>query len=460
MAAPLPGLTQALAFFLEIIVSAIVPNPNEPNLPALPATVLPAITALTQSLGIPREVLASDEEIAYAWRDLPRELREIPPDLRDALVARMCVAVSTGLFDGAINYAWNAAIVQLRNKVRNFGLPIVAQILQSDFEEKHLLEQQDSKLLELCLKLNLITEDGFFFLDQCRDVRNNFSAAHPAIASVNDREFITFLNRCVRYALANTASPRGVDIGAFIVALKGARFTANQSGVWIQRLSETHDAQRQLLVGTAQGIYCDPNSSEPARLNALDICNALKGSFNSATRTDLVNRHNDYAAKGDEPRHAASLQFFERLGLLTLLTESEQHAVFYRAAERLWNVHNGMNNFYNEPPVAERLYEISQQGAVPETVQEYFVHTVACCFVGNGYGVSWGAAATYEKLIQSFSPREVTALLLLAASNQTILGRRVAAWPSCRQRLKQALQLIDPASVPSGVKANYDHFIA
>lgn len=84
------------------------------NLPGLPNTVLPAITELTAALGIPRDVLASQEEIEYAWRDLPRELREIPTDLRGELVARMCVAVSTGLFDGAMNYIWNAAILQLR----------------------------------------------------------------------------------------------------------------------------------------------------------------------------------------------------------------------------------------------------------------------------------------------------------------------------------------------------------
>ncbi|WMT46192.1 MAG: hypothetical protein RE468_09785 [Acidithiobacillus caldus] len=92
---------------------------------------------------------------------MPRELREIPPTLRGELIARMCVAVSTGLFDGAMNYIWNAAILQLRTKVRNFGLPIVAQIVQSDFEENDLLELQDSRLLELCLKLNLVNEDGF-----------------------------------------------------------------------------------------------------------------------------------------------------------------------------------------------------------------------------------------------------------------------------------------------------------
>lgn len=440
-------------------MSSVVPKPPAPALPEVPQTVLPAINALTEALGIPRTVLASDEEIEYAWRDLPRELREIPKELRGELVARMCVAVSTGLFDGAMNYIWNAAILQLRTKVRNFGLPIVAQILQSDFEEKHLLELQDSRLLELCLKLNLVDEDGFFFLDQCRDVRNNFSAAHPTIGKVNDREFTTFLNRCVRYALADASSPKGVDIGAFIAAVKTARFTANQKDIWVQRLKDTHDAQRQMLIGMVHGIYCDPNTSEPARLNSLEICSALKEGFTAALRSELVNKHGEYAANGDEPRHTASLQFFEKLGLLVLLNESEQHAVFYRAVERLWNVHNAMNNFYNEPPFAERLLELSRQSAVPETVQEQFVQVVVVCNIGNGYGVSWAASASYEKIIQSFSPREIATMIRLATNPETTLGRRVSMVSSCRDRFKNTLSLIDSASVPNSVKAAYEQLL-
>ena len=79
--------------------------PNAPQLPALPQQMSAALAQLTTALGIPRSVLAPDVEIAYAWRDLPRELAEIPAHLRGELIARMCVAVSTGLFDGAINYA-------------------------------------------------------------------------------------------------------------------------------------------------------------------------------------------------------------------------------------------------------------------------------------------------------------------------------------------------------------------
>lgn len=439
-------------------MNELIPR-EEPSLPALPATVLPAIDQLTASLGIPRNALASAEEIQYAWRDLPRELREIPEALRGELIARMCVAVSTGLFDGAINYIWNAAILHLRDKIRTFGLPIVAQILQKDFEETHLLELQDSRLLELCLKLNIVNEDGFFFLDQCRDVRNNFSAAHPTLGKVNDREFTTFLNRCVRYALADSSSPRGVDIGAFISAVKGARFNEQQCGIWIQRLSATHDAQRQMLVSMVHGIYCDPSTPEQARLNSIDLCRQLTPGFTAAIRSELINNHTDYVAKGLQDKHTASLQFFEKLGLFALLNESEQHHIFYRAITRLWDVHNGMNNFYNEPAFAERLLELSSQGAVPETVQEQYVQTVACCRIGNGYGVSHAAVVSYDQMIRNFSPREISALLQSASQRNNPLGRRVHSGSSFRTNFRNLLGLIEPASVPNVVSAAYAQFL-
>lgn len=437
----------------EIIVK------EEPALPALPATVLPALEQLTAALGIPRTALASTEEIEYAWRDLPRELREIPEALRGELIARMCVAVSTGLFDGAMNYIWNAAVLHLRDKIRTFGLPVVAQIKQNDFEEKHLLELQDSRLLELCLKLNIIDEDGFFFLDQCRDVRNNFSAAHPTLGKINDREFTTFLNRCVRYALADSALPRGVDIGAFISAVKGPRFNAQQCGIWVQRLTETHDAQRQMLVTMAHGFYCDPNTPEQARLNSIDLCGGLLQGFNASIKSEIINSHSEYVAKGYQDKHAASLQFFEKLGLLGLLNESEQHHIFTRAISRLWDVHNGTNNFYNEPAFAERLLELSAQGAIPETAQEQYVQTVGCCRVGNGYGVSNAAVRYYDQMIQNFSPREISTLIQSASTKTNSLGRRVSAGGSYRVNFKVMLGLLDAASIPNVVSAAYAQFI-
>lgn len=439
-------------------MSEIRPAKREVQLPALPEQMYSGIAAITSALGVPRDVLAPDDEIGYAWGELPRELRAMPPQLRGELVARMCVAVATGLFDGAINYIWNVTVLHLRQRIRDFGLPAVSQILQRQFEEDDLNDLQDSSLIELCLKLNLISEDGFFFLDQCRETRNNFSAAHPPIGKINDREFITFLNRCVRYGLSDESSLVGIDFNDFISAIKGGRFTDGQCDAWVTRLDATHDPQRQLLFGTLHGIYCDPASAEHARLNALDLCIAYQPKLSAALKSDLIDRHSDYLAKGESKRHLVSQEFFEKLGLLTLLNESERHSVISSAVRRLWDVHLAMNNFYNEPAFAERLKNLSEIEPIPNTIQEKFVLTVVGCYIGNGYGVSRAALPYYRAMIQSFSPREIS-ILISANRGKTTVADRIRSSSSCRKRFVRALKLIDGNSISRSLRSDYKRVI-
>lgn len=177
------------------------------KLPDIAPITAPMLAALTQTLGVERSILPSDDQITNLWSNLPRLIAKIPPEHRSETIVRMCVAVASGLFDSAINYAWNAAVIELRNKVRRFGLPVIPQILDKDFDEAALIDLKDVELLSLCLKLNLITEDGYFLLNQNRDIRNNFSAAHPTMGSLDEYEFLNFLNRCGSHALTNEKTP-------------------------------------------------------------------------------------------------------------------------------------------------------------------------------------------------------------------------------------------------------------
>ena len=341
------------------------------HLPAISANTLPVLDQLTKALGIPREILASQSEIETAWTNLPGILKKIPPALRTEGMARMCVAVASGLFDSAINYIWNCSIIELREKVKRFGLNVVEQITgKTSFDEQALLDLKDAELLSLCLKLNLITEDGYFFLDQCRDIRNNFSAAHPVVGKIDDHEFIGFTNRCAKYALGNEHNPIGVNLSAFMAAIKGGKFSPEQKDQWAHRIQKTHEAQQYLIFGSLHGIYSDPASNEEARVNALSVAADFAPHFTPKARSDLINRHHDYIAKGDEKRHKASQQFFEKLGMLALLGEHEVHSLLSNACKRLLAVHQSFDNFYNEPPFAERLLQLSGQVATPDTVKD------------------------------------------------------------------------------------------
>jgi hypothetical protein len=428
---------------------------NDVKLPAVIDSTLPALAALTNALGIPREILASDEEIEAAWLGLPRVLKKIPPRRRTEELGKMCVAVAVGLFDGAINYVWNATILELRTKVKAFGLTVVRQVTgNTGFDEEALHDLKDADLLDLCLKLNLITEDGFFFLDQCRDIRNNFSAAHPAVGKIDDSEFIAFLNRCAKYGLGDEKNPVGVDIQGFVRALKGGKFSREQEGQWVQRLKDTHEAQRDLLFGTLHGMYCDPALSEETRLNALSISRYFANDFTPRIKSDLIDRHQDYLAGGDGKRHGASQQYFEKLGLLAILGDAERHGIISSSCKRLFSVHQAFDNFYNEPPFAERLNQIVGQVPVPDTVKQELVETVVTCAVGNPYGVSRAAYPIYTRMIRSFTPSEVVVMLQLPES-RTVVGTRINTYTRCRNSFSQVVSLVDPESVPTKYKKAY-----
>jgi hypothetical protein len=446
---------------VSAIIMSLAPKPAStalalPNVTASTATML---SDLTKALGVERKILPSDDQIAHVWGNLPRLIEKIPAEHRSETIVRMCIAVASGLFDGAINYAWNAAVIELRNKVRRFGLAVVPQVIDKDFDEATLLDLKDAELLDLCLKLNLITEDGFFLLDQNRDIRNNFSAAHPTMGAIDEYEFLNFFSRCGNHALTNEKNPRGVDIQAFIAAIKTAGFTNEQRDLWISRLSDTFDAQREALFGMLHGIYCDPASGEQSRVNSLSVCDPFKATLSPKTKSELIDRHQDYKAKGDEKRSKASSQFFEKLGLLSLLGDTELHAIFTTASSNLLAVHNGMNNFYNEPPFAQRLAQISTENPIPASAQYSVVEAVTTCATGNPWGISNAAMPWYEKMIKSFSPSEIAIMLNFGSLPQTVVGNRIKSSTACRKRFSHLATLIAPTSVPTSSKSQYDFWI-
>lgn len=424
-------------------------------LPRTPAKGLPILDKVTEALGVPRDVLATQSQIATAWTALPAILEKIPPQLRTAQHARLCVAVAAGLFDAAINYAWNSAVIALRQRIVDFGVHVVPQVLQKPFDRKILDDMKDSELLALCLALNLLDEDGHFFLGQSREVRNNFSSAHPPMGSLDEHELLAFVNRCAKYALSSEVNPQGVDVQGFIKALRGGPFNDTQLNKWVERLDRTHDAQRDVLFGTLHGIFCDPGSSQESRLNALKLCESFKERFSPSATSTLVNRHNDYTASGDEERHKASRDFFVQLQLLSVLSEAERHGMISRACDRLREVHSEFNNFYNEPAFAEHLADLSSQGATPDTAQEEYVFTVALCGTGNQYGVARAALPHYHRMVKNFSPREIS-LLLNLPSGDTVLARRLKTFPRCESRFAGLVVLVDEKSVPRSSLKTYE----
>lgn len=101
------------------------------------------------------------------------------------------------------------------------------------------------------------------------------------------------------------------------------------------------------------------------------------------------------------------------------------------------------------------MLEFTSQIAVPPTAREEYVNSVVTCLVGNPYGISDAAAPAYISMVKSFTPAEVEVIFQLL-KKPTTLSTRVAAYPRCKGGLRDLLKLIDPASVPTVVKSEYE----
>ncbi len=439
----------------NIVASNVPPTELMVNLPGVSSITGNMLDELTKALEVNRNVVASGNQIEYAWSQLPRLLFRIPPHLRDDKIVKTCIAIASGLFDSAINYIWNAAVIELREKVRQFGLEVIPQILDDkSFDEASLLDLKDSELLDLCRNLNLISDQDYFFLDQCRATRNNYSVAHPSDETVDEDEVINFLSRCQKHALSSKQNPKGVNTKKLLTALNKANFTKGQREEWENRIRGTFDTQRQLIFGMLHGICCDPDAREEARVNAKSICRSFKDEFSPKTQSLLLDRHQDYRAKGDEKRYQASQQFFETVGLMSLLSEVELHSLITAASRNLLSVHNGWNNFHNEPPFAERLVQLTGDTGVPKSAQPVFVDAVVTCGVGNPYGVSNAAMPSYRMMVKSFSPREVKIMLGLP-KEKGILANRLNTHKNCAEQFRALVKILDKSSVPTSAKTAY-----
>lgn len=369
------------------------------------------LTQITQSLNVPRDVVPSERDIDYALSNLPRELEIIPQELRDKFIARSCIATSVGLFDAAIIYIWNSVVKKLREKVDAFGLEMIKHIRGNGIEDGFLEKIKDNDLLLLCRQLNIITEQGYYFLDQCRDIRNNASVAHPSSIELNDRELIVFINRCATYGLSDNYDVTGIDFKIFNSVIENPTATDDNLTALADNIKNTFDSQKEFIFSILYSFYIDVNVSESKRNNSLILAKKIQTELSNNIIVNLLNKHNEKKIKGDEASVNNSVFFLRELNLISYLNDSEKINIFSKGINNLRNVHMAMNNFYNEPPFAERLSEISAQiKPAPEVLRGSYTNVLIDCYFGNSYGVSDDALPYYKLMLKNLSPKELEVL--------------------------------------------------
>jgi len=427
---------------------------NTTNLPAVIVKSEDVIDELTKFIDVSRELLQPKGKIENVLNQLPVLLSNIRKDFFNEQLAKMCIAIGVGLFDSAVNYIWNQTVAEIRIRIIMFGLDVIKQLKNKEYTEEDINSIQDSQLLNIAHELNLLNDEGYYFLSQCRDIRNNFSAAHPSMGDIDDFELVAYINRCVKYSLGKVNVSIGVDIKLLINAINGTSFTEDQLKYWVEKIKETHSAQKEAIITMLFGIYCDPGKQTISRTNALNISTNCKNEITSKIISSIINQYEEYVGKGDEGKRKAAEAYFINLGILDLLKDSAKHVIITKACKQMLSIHQDLNNFYNEPPFAEYMCLLSKQAIIPESAKYEFVNTIVSCAVGNEYGVSINAVKYYDEIIKNFSPKEIEIMLRLPDTDD-YTAYKINKYPRCIFQYKKKVALLNPQVIPPSLLSVY-----
>lgn len=418
-------------------------------------------------LGLPVEgVLVVPAERSRVLSNVPELIELIDPIHRaEAMyVSKFIAACGAGLFDAALNFIWDEVVVRLRARVVRFDLAyffdtaVPAPERQDYQNEEDLRALSDASLIRGALKCGMLTDVGYRHLDYIREMRNWASAAHPNHAELTGFQLVSWFETCLKEVILREPEGAVLEVGRLLRNLREQTIQAADIpaiGASIKRLPS---ALAAALLRSTVGLFCDPRQEVRVRDNIKNVARALWVAAPDSARGEIGLKHANYAANGDVDRKRLAHQFLELVDGLVYLTESDLALEIQTRLLQLEDVHDGWDNFHNEPPVVRQLRKyVPPTGKIPSQVNEEYVRILVRCRLGRDAGVSRSAVPIYDELVALFDEPQFDAFVGLLDSPDITLRLR----DSVRvQRFKDIATKLRAKAVGQGHRRVFDAILS
>lgn len=414
--------------------------------------------SVLQAVGLPTEnILSSIEERKIALANLPFIIEKTNNELikESYYLSKFFVAVSTGLFDAALNYLWDETIKQLRIRVINGDIKYFYDVVISDDRRKQftsaedLLKLDDFDLIKGALEIGLITKIGYKHLDFIRYMRNWASAAHPNQSELTGLNLISWLELCIKEVIATPPSSIQVKIGKLLANIKSEVIDEVQASMIISFFTELSIEKADALAKGFFGIYIDKQTSQQTRSNINNLAPELWKIISEEVKSDFGIRFATFIANGENQTKNEAKRFLEVVGGMSYLPDNLKAPIIKVSLDNLMTAHNSFNNFYNEPSFARQLCAvIGNHGTIPSQMNFHYVKVIVSVFLTNGSGESWAANPIYIDLIKNFDARQ-SFIALISFRDESIKSK--LQFPLCQKKYTEMLGYLESNITSEGV---------
>ncbi|MFF3068825.1 hypothetical protein [Kitasatospora sp. NPDC057936] len=384
--------------------------------------------AVIESWGLPTDdIIVSARHRETFLRNTPDVILEEMSDEERAeapYLAKMIMAGSVGLFDAALNYLWNETINRLRDHVEAFDVAYFFELAEPDPARRKNLKTRedlaqidDYKLLETANKIKLISDLGHKQLVHINYMRNHASAAHPNVVGLTGLKLAEWLETCIKEVFQLEPRNAVAQIGQLLHNIKAKRLPdaeLKKAAAFFDGLPED---QADNLAAGLFGIYTAPDATPDILDNVRLLWPDLWPEVTEDARNELGIKLARFTANADLDRATRARELLELVDGAAYLPEPERVVEIQEALDDLKRAHQGYNNFYEEPPAAQRLKDVvGRQGDIPRQLTRPYVLSLVSVFLTNGNGTAWNAEPTYRELIGRFDGHQAAIALRSFAS--------------------------------------------
>ncbi len=387
---------------------------NEPIL--LPDRVQPLIVAQT---------ITGD-----GWKLVRSAVR---PELATPYLDRALTAINAGLNDAAINYVWNLVEEDLRSKVVAYGIEYFADAVKLPglrTREGLVEDIKSAQLLEGCFLLGIIGKEAYFYLDHCREVRNQYSAAHMTSAELDLMETGNFIKNCIKYSLGHDLPAAGFSLKEFLDYIA-------QPDVHVDEAFAFLESQSSRIYGAVAHRFftefVEPTTGNELRAAVKALAPRVWALLDEDVRAEVATRYARLKERPSPNHSEQALEFLKIVNGVGYVPDSLRAVIFNRYSQNLLDAWGGIDNFYNEPAPARALLELGS--GVPMPAVKLYAKANLLSFIGNYYGYSLNAAPHTEKMLLSANPGVLAGLNAALKNDASVLAALQNTAPAKRFKL-------------------------
>lgn len=351
---------------------------------------------------------AKDVPVLPANARTPNKIIEFASQLSVKDRSQIINGFKSGSYEMTMNYVWLKAMAALKRDLAKVGMRFLGEILgKGDFDEdtNPTTAISHSEAIMLAQELGVISATEAMRLRHAHEQISHFVDTEgndiDEEESMEEAEAIQALKVCVKNILGKQKVEVSTQFAEFRSALERQVFKPDANE--IQNLLISPYFFRKITLGILLNLT---RTSKGAQLeNALANLNVVLPliwtSIHENEKWSIGTAYSTAYSSGAQIASAGLKSALLKVQGFDFVPENVRSHTFLKAAEKLLEAHEGMNNFYNEPGPMKELRALGT--TIPIPAFPVCATAAICVYLGNSYGISNAAQPDARAVLEGFT---------------------------------------------------------